>query len=150
MNKKGSHVGMMLSFVIFITFIVFLYSILQPLLTMRQNKEFALESLKIELVNEIGAGTNYTRTSITTTNSDFVTELTGLATAYSNDYAGLKGDLEISEADEFGFVFEPEEGTTITAEKDIPPSVNIYAKKIPVYYVGDENSLLGFITLKIW
>ncbi len=55
------------------------------------------------------------------------------------------------EIDEFGFSFLGEGGAEITTEENVPQSVNVYVKKIPVYYVGGEDSvLLGFITLKVW
>jgi len=50
-NKRGSHVGIILSFVIFITFVVFVYSILQPGLKVEKEKEAALEYLKTNLLN---------------------------------------------------------------------------------------------------
>ena len=148
MNKKGSHVGMMLSFVIFVTFLVFLYSVLYPMIKLGQNKKLILDNLIIEMVEMLDS--NYTSGSIKTDDANFV-KINELVVKYNSDYGGLKTDLKISEADEFGFIFEEEAGATITAEKDIPSSVNVYAKKIPVYYVGEgRNVLLGFITLKVW
>ena len=147
MNKKGSHVGMMLSFVIFVTFLVFLYSILYPMIKTGQDKKLVLDNLILELAGMLDS--NYTSGSIKTLDSNFA-KINELVDSYNSDYTGLKTDLKVSEADEFGFIFEEEAGTTITAEKDVP-SINIYAKKIPVYYVGgEENVLLGFITLKVW
>ena len=55
MDKKGSHVGMMLSFVIFVTFIVFLYSVLQPIIKTGQNKESILNSLKTNIFNRLSS-----------------------------------------------------------------------------------------------
>jgi hypothetical protein len=46
-NKKGSHVGMILSFVLFITFIVFLYTVVNPSIKNTESKR--------DLLNEIGA-----------------------------------------------------------------------------------------------
>ena len=50
MKKKGSHVGIILSFVIFVTFLIFLYSILEPAIRMQRDKESLLDYLKIELI----------------------------------------------------------------------------------------------------
>ena len=148
MNKKGSHVGMMLSFVIFVTFLVFLYSVLYPMVKIGQDKKLILDNLILELSEMLDS--DYTSGSIKTLDSNFVAEINELANRYDSDYGELKTELKISDADEFGFIFEEEAGATITAEKDIP-SINVYAKKIPVYYVGgEENVLLGFITLKVW
>lgn len=49
MNKKGSHVGVVLSFVIFVTFLSFLYLILEPPMRIQKGKESLLDYLKIEL-----------------------------------------------------------------------------------------------------
>lgn len=42
-NRTGSHVGMILSFVIFITFIVFLYSVIKPAVNTGEDKTTTLE-----------------------------------------------------------------------------------------------------------
>lgn len=49
MNKRGSHVGAMLSFVIFITFLIFLYSILQPALKTDSDKQDMVDYITREL-----------------------------------------------------------------------------------------------------
>ena len=147
-GKKGSHVGMMLSFGIFVVFLVFLYSVIQPMIRLEQDKKLILNELIEELVVRFDAV--YTSGSIKTTNSNFVTEINGLANDYDNDYTGLKEDLKISEGNEFGFVFVDVGDVEIAPEAGVPESVNVYVKKIPVYHIGDENVLLGFITLKVW
>jgi hypothetical protein len=143
----------MLSFAIFVTFFVFLFSILQPMIKTGQDKQLALDSFLVELVNMLGPSlTNYTSGSIRTLDADFTTSLAQLAITYNNDYAGLKTNLKISPQDEFGFNFINTEGELeVLAEKNVPQSINIYTKKVPVYYSGGEtNVLLGFINIKIW
>jgi len=54
-NKRGSHVGMVLSFVIFITFLIFLYSILEPAAKTQKDKQALLDYLKIELTKRFSA-----------------------------------------------------------------------------------------------
>jgi len=49
-NKKASHVGIVLSFIIFVTFLVFLYTILEPSLNVERDKEALLEHLKTDLL----------------------------------------------------------------------------------------------------
>lgn len=49
MNKRGSHVGVIISFLIFIGMIVFLYAILAPTISVRQNNQAELNSLKFGL-----------------------------------------------------------------------------------------------------
>ncbi|MBU2104594.1 MAG: hypothetical protein KKF67_02360 [Nanoarchaeota archaeon] len=51
MNKKGSHVGVALSFGIFIIFLVFLLSALTPLIKTQESKQHILEDLKYKLMN---------------------------------------------------------------------------------------------------
>ncbi len=52
MNKRASHVGMILSFMIFVTFLAFLFSITQPAIKVQKDKEFLLEYLKSELLEK--------------------------------------------------------------------------------------------------
>jgi len=54
-NKRASHVGMILSFVIFITFLIFLFSITQPVTNIKTDKQDLLEYLKKGLVDEVSA-----------------------------------------------------------------------------------------------
>lgn len=55
MNRKASHVGVILSFVIFITFIIFLYSVTAPVTRVERGKQDLLEFLKIEIIKEFSA-----------------------------------------------------------------------------------------------
>ncbi len=54
-GKKASHVGIVLSFVIFITFIIFIFSITEPLTTVERGKQDLLKFLRVELINEFSA-----------------------------------------------------------------------------------------------
>ena len=49
-SRKASHVGIVLSFIIFVTFLVFLYSILEPSLNVERDKQALLDHLKIDLL----------------------------------------------------------------------------------------------------
>ncbi len=150
-GKKGSHVGVMISFGIFVVFLLFLYSILQPIIKIEQDKKLILNDLIDGLVEMLNSDLTYTSGSIKAAEDNFVTEITQLANDYDDHYKVLKGELKIAEENEFGFIFIEEGGTKIAPQKDVPESVNVYAKRIPVYYTGgEENVLLGFITLKIW
>ena len=55
MNKKATHVGAVLSFVIFVTFLVFLYSIVEPKIRIQKDKESFLDYLRIELLERVSA-----------------------------------------------------------------------------------------------
>ena len=57
LNKKGSHVGLVVSFLIFIVFISFLRIILEPALVSNEEKKVILEDVEKELIEyreEIG------------------------------------------------------------------------------------------------
>lgn len=49
-KKKGSHVGLVLSFVVFITFLIFLYSLIEPAIKTQKDKQSLLDYLEIELM----------------------------------------------------------------------------------------------------
>jgi len=61
-NRRGSHVGMILSFVIFITFIVFLYSVLRPAIKAGEEKQTTLDSIQKKIEDNVS--TVFTSTSI--------------------------------------------------------------------------------------
>lgn len=61
-NKNGSHVGMILSFVIFITFLVFLYSIIKPTINTGKDKQTILQNIETKIIQNTSA--NFTVTSV--------------------------------------------------------------------------------------
>jgi len=67
MKKRGSHVGIVLSFVIFVTFLVFLYTIVEPEIRVQQDRESLLDYLKIELMEEFSANLTSVTISINKT-----------------------------------------------------------------------------------
>jgi len=52
MNKRGSHVGVIASFGIFILFLLALYFVLEPAITTQKSKQSVLENLETELINK--------------------------------------------------------------------------------------------------
>ena len=66
-NKKGSHVGIVLSLVIFVGFLLFLYIITGPGLGTQKDKQALMDSLKLKLRDEFSA--NLTTVTISN-NSD--------------------------------------------------------------------------------
>ena len=52
MNKRGSHVGVVVSFVIFVTFLIFLYTMLQPITVKERGREYILDYLTLNLLGE--------------------------------------------------------------------------------------------------
>jgi flagellar capping protein FliD len=61
-NKRGSHVGMILSFAIFITFIVFLYAVLKPSVNTGEDKKSTLDYLKMKITENISS--NFTSAGV--------------------------------------------------------------------------------------
>jgi hypothetical protein len=55
MNAKGTHVGIIISFAVFITFIVFLFFIFEPSLSFNNEKEIAIDSIKTLLLRNFSA-----------------------------------------------------------------------------------------------
>jgi len=62
-NKIGSHIGIILSFVIFVVFLTFLYSTMEPLIKVDEDKNFMLDYLEVALINKLN--TNITTLTIT-------------------------------------------------------------------------------------
>lgn len=62
MDKRGTHVGMIISFVIFITFIVFLYIVVEPAVKTGEDKKAILEYLEMRIIRNISI--NFTSTSV--------------------------------------------------------------------------------------
>jgi len=52
-KKRGSHVGLILSFTIFIMFIVFLYTVINPMIKKFEGKESVLDSVKVKILENI-------------------------------------------------------------------------------------------------
>ena len=63
MKKRGSHIGIVLSFIIFVIFLTFLYSTLEPLIKVKGDKEFMLEYLEVVLIEKLN--TNLTTLTVT-------------------------------------------------------------------------------------
>lgn len=53
--KNGTHVGVIISFMIFVTFLFFLYAIVQPAIETRNEKQAPLDSLEREVLSEVSA-----------------------------------------------------------------------------------------------
>ena len=66
-NRSGSHVGMIISFVIFITFIVFLYVVVNPAVSTGESKKSVLDFISNKITENVSA--NFTVVSIDFTNA---------------------------------------------------------------------------------
>lgn len=52
-NRRGSHVGVMVSFVIFVTFIIFVYAVLEPTINSQKDKKSILNFLELGIINNV-------------------------------------------------------------------------------------------------
>lgn len=66
MKKKGSHVGFVISFVLFITFIIFMYAILSSRVDFGQEKANSLNYVKAEIIERVSE--NLTSVSVVLNN----------------------------------------------------------------------------------
>jgi len=76
--KKGSHVGIVLSFVIFVTFLAFFYSIIEPTIQIDQTKQIILNYLEGELINNLSAELTITTVTVNKTIVQLCVELQDL------------------------------------------------------------------------
>ena len=106
-NKRGTHVGVILSFLIFVTFLAFLYSITEPATRVSRDKLDLLEYLKVELLNKFSEDMSSVTVRIINTGScgkfeDFggLEELGVVvkdeAEEIVESYVELNGDTEVS------------------------------------------------------
>jgi len=70
MDKRGSHVGMILSFVMFVTAILFLYEIMNPLSKSDEEKEKLIEQLKMSLEKPLKINLTTVTLSVENLNSE--------------------------------------------------------------------------------
>ena len=57
-NKKGSHIGIAISFIIFTLFLSFMYAFLSPNVKINTNKQYLLENLRTNLIENFSADTS--------------------------------------------------------------------------------------------
>jgi len=80
----------------------------------------------------------------------FISKIEELANKYNTDYENLRNELKLPPETEFAFTFEFDNGDKIVAEKNIPETVDVYVKEIPVLYMGQGNILTGNLIIKVW
>jgi len=77
-NKRGTHVGMIVSFLIFVTFLAFLYSVLEPATQVKQDKLDLQEYIKVELLKEFTAEMSILNLEVNNINVCFSLNIQGL------------------------------------------------------------------------
>ena len=137
-NKRGSHVGVMISFAIFITFVVFLFVIFEPIVNQKKERESELTFLEEELIELFNSDLAIIQQTADRYNSG------------DEGYDELKTELNVPDNIEFAFSFvDEEQSVNIIAEKEIPKGINVYTKQTLILY-GEGNDKAGYLTIKIW
>jgi len=80
MKKRGTHVGVVISFMIFVTFLVFLYTIVQPAIGTKTSKQEPLDYLENDLISGVSTDLTTVSIGITGTVPQNCLELNGLIT----------------------------------------------------------------------
>lgn len=166
-NKRGSHVGMILSFVVFVTFVIFVYTILEPATRVEKDKQALLSYLKNEILKETSE--NLTSISVVLARGEkpnevclefenFLTEAeidTRIVVQNETDYvqgAYLNAEnLKIIRTDTSDFFFkvynspefEPLSGTEILCKSVIENKYDIGLVKITTYLF--ESKIISLI-----
>jgi hypothetical protein len=80
----------------------------------------------------------------------FESKTFNLLSNYTQNYSGLKKDLEIAEGNEFGFIFTYSNSTQIrTPQKNL--TIDVYSDRIPIQYIKTEGTReAGFIDIIVW
>lgn len=114
-NKKGSHVGVMISFAIFVTFVVFLLVIFWPSLNVNNEKEAMVDNVEINFLNYLS--TNLTTISIHIKNSrNLIQNCVELNQISALAETGLNGNnIAIKNAANSALAFELRETQNILA-----------------------------------
>lgn len=136
MKKKGSHIGFVLSFAIFVTFVVFIYATLAPLLKDKRNSEGAIENIKDNLANKLKTEVNSTTVRI---NSSF--EMSGNCVEFQGLSNSIEGNF-LTVKDDNGILRKYEKNSG-NVEIEIPSSVK-YLKIYSAYGLNySEKPLSG-------
>ncbi len=117
MNNRGSHVGLVLSFVVFVTFLFFVFTVLNPAVDQQENKKLNLDLVKQNLINNLTSTLSVTSVKIKN------------ATNYTDDYDCLKIN------DSIGFV---DEKARIKDKNNDPVSGDSVGDKIRIYHGGEK------------
>lgn len=93
-NKRGSHIGVMLSFVVFTTFLIFLYAIIQPEIRNQENKNPILDDLESEIIKKISIDLDIVSVYTNDTQiTDTCIDLVNFSSAVNDSYVRVKDRL---------------------------------------------------------
>ncbi len=92
-NKRGAHIGVILSFVIFVVFLTFLYSTMEPLIKVDEDKEFMLDYLEAALIEKL----NTNLTTLTITIDEAVSESCVILDSLIEEEKGLNSKIIVKD-----------------------------------------------------
>ena len=164
MKKKGSHVGVVLSFVVFVTFLLFIFTTLQPLTQTNQKRDILIDYLKDTIRQEVSS--NLTKITVSGVEdskqflkikpSEGVDYTDKFVVAKNNEFKDLSikkegGDLFVEKGGNTGLFYiylSPENITgkffnTLPGGANAVEEVNIslYQEKVYIF----ESKILDFI-----
>lgn len=97
MNKRGSHVEVIISFIIFVSFIFFLFSIMEPSINTQKDKENIFDGIEAGIINKISSDMTIITVKIIPTTTQNCIELNGEITNLGIDSKVVaKGNSEQS------------------------------------------------------
>ena len=155
-SKKGVHVGVVLSIVMFIGFLVFLYVIMSPAINPQKDKQAILDSLEIRLLEQVSA--NFTTVSISTSAVCLKINKTDLdasgLNAFAKDYSGndiyfydSAGNTIVNPENLFKIYYSEEEfDESVAGSCDTPTDIYI-VKSIKTNEKTFETKILALISL---
>jgi len=134
MKKKGSHIGVVLSFIIFVIFLAFLYSTLEPLIKIEKGQEFMLEYLEVALIEKL----NTNLTTLTVTISESVNQDCVVLGDLIGDVEGLNSKIIVKDynRDIIPSYISEKSSNDLIVERD---SSDIFLK----IYGSEEFEILG-------
>ncbi len=106
-NRRGTHVGMILSFVVFITFIVFLYSVVQPAIKTGEDKSTTLAYIASKISENVSSDLTTVSVRIDTNPGTNCVELQKFLAFFV-----LRPPYPVIVKNELGIVEEPYYGST--------------------------------------
>jgi len=132
MNKRGSHVGIIASFTIFIMFLIGIYLVLDPVLRTQKDKQLLLDHLEIDLLNEFSD--NLT-TAIISSEGGTCLNLNDSEVGISDEYAIVKDKNKV-------FISSVRSGNTLVISSSSETSMWVYYSPVEFYgnYQEDANT----------
>lgn len=159
-SKKGAHIGIVLSIVMFIGFLVFLYVIISPAIKPQKDKQALLDSLEIRLFEQVSA--EFTTVSISTSaetydcleinkaNLDIGDNLNAFAKDYSGNAIYFNDGTDYTRIDlkDFSKIYYSEEAFASSVEGSCESSTSSYmVKSIKTNEKIFETKIIALISL---